>query len=235
MNRRIFLNNAGALTAGLILAGYSKIANSSEKPSSSNEQNKKEVTAVEDLMREHGILRRALFIYSETAVKLRSNSIINIEPLHKTSQIFRRFGQDYHEKQLEEAFIFPAIKNAGIKEAVYVDILATQHQRGRQIINYILTVTQAGQLQTGQKEPLAKAMESLVRMYHPHAAIEDTVIFPDWKNILSSEQYDQMSDKFEEIEHRSFGGNGFEDIRDQIAAIETELGMSDLSQFTAKL
>src|SRR5688500_15262232 len=38
------------------------------------ESEEKEVTASEDLMREHGILRRALIVYSEAAVRLRKNA-----------------------------------------------------------------------------------------------------------------------------------------------------------------
>ena len=38
-----------------------------------NGPKEKEVTAAEDLMREHGILRRALIVYSEAAVRLRKN------------------------------------------------------------------------------------------------------------------------------------------------------------------
>ena len=46
-------------------------------PSPSDEDNPNEpieVTAVEDLMREHGVLRRALLIYSEAAVRLRKDA-----------------------------------------------------------------------------------------------------------------------------------------------------------------
>ena len=69
-----------------------------------------EVTAVEDLMREHGILRRALLVYEEAAREMHtppSSSII--EALQKTARLFRSFGEDYHEKLLEEMYIFPFI------------------------------------------------------------------------------------------------------------------------------
>ncbi|MEO8648112.1 MAG: hypothetical protein ABI539_02990 [Acidobacteriota bacterium] len=64
----------------------------------------KEVTAVEDLMREHGILRRGLLVYSGAAMRLRKNAA-NVSPaaLQKIAKLFRTFGEDYHEKKLEEA------------------------------------------------------------------------------------------------------------------------------------
>ena len=79
-----------------------------------------------------------------------------------------------------------------------------------------------------------QVMISMVRMYRPHAAREDTIVFPAWKDILSEEQLDEMSEKFEDIEHQQFGEDGFENAVRQIASIEADLGMADLSQFTPK-
>jgi hypothetical protein len=42
-----------------------------------------------------------------------------------------------------------------------------------------------------------------------------------------------LSDQFEEIEHKMFGKDGFDDAVERIGAIETSLGFADLSQFTA--
>jgi hemerythrin-like domain-containing protein len=64
------------------------------------------VTATEDLMREHGVLRRALLVYSAAAVNLRGNpSSISSDALQKIAKLFRAFGEEYHEKKLEEAYI----------------------------------------------------------------------------------------------------------------------------------
>ena len=62
-------------------------------------------------------------------------------------------------------------------------------------------------------------------MYEEHAAIEDTVIFPTWKSRLSAHELDEMGERFEDIEHRTFGHDGFDDAVLQISAIEKELGI----------
>jgi hemerythrin-like domain-containing protein len=193
-----------------------------------------EVTATEDLMREHGVLRRALLVYSETAPKLRGNaSAVAPDALQKTAKLFRGFGEDYHEKRLEEAYIFPAVKQAGGPAATLPDILVAQHQRGREITDYILAVTNGAKLGAANAEPLARALEALVRMYEHHAAREDTIIFPAWKKTLSAEQLDEMGEKFEDIEREQFGTDGYEDAVKQIGDIEGALGLSDISQFNA--
>ena len=82
------------------------------------------VTAAEDLMREHGVLRRALLVYSETIPKLRGNALSFVpDMLQRTANLFRTFGEDYHEKKLEEAYIFPALKRAGGPVSGLTDIL----------------------------------------------------------------------------------------------------------------
>ena len=157
------------------------------------------------------------------------------DALQKTAKLFRAFGEDYHEKKLEEGFIFPAVKKAGGDAAGYTDILIEQHNRGREITEYILSVTKAAKIESGDAEPLAKAMESMVRMYRPHAAREDTVIFPAWKQTLTAKQLDEMNDKFEDIEQEMLGKNGFENAVKQISEIEAELGLADLAQFIAPI
>jgi hemerythrin-like domain-containing protein len=107
-----------------------------------------------------------------------------------------------------------------------------QHNRGREITDYILAVTEGTKIDANNAASLAQAMRSLVRMYRPHAAREDTIIFPAWKKTLTAGQLDEMKDKFEDIEHQMLGENGFENVVKQISDIETELGLADLAQFT---
>ena len=220
----------GGLSAGLILTGCSEANRVLSEPP--NEEG--EVTATEDLMREHGVLRRALFVYSEVAARLRSNvADVSLDAIQKTARLFRTFGEDYHERKLEEAFIFPAVKKAGGEASTYPDILIAQHNRGREITGYILAVTKTAKLNANDTEPLAQTLDSMVRMYRAHAAREDTIVFPAWKGTLTAKQLDEMNETFEDIEHEMFGEEGFEKAVRQISDIEAELGMADLKRFTA--
>jgi hemerythrin-like domain-containing protein len=221
------------LSAGILLASQSfHPAVAAEKSKKRGEEH--EVGAVEDLMREHGVLRRALLVYIETVPKLRTNpASLDAGAIARTARLFRSFGEDYHEKKLEEAHIFPAVRKAGGPAVAYVDVLIAQHNRGREITDYILGVAGKGAIGSGDAEPLARVFETFVLMYQNHAAREDTIVFPAWKEALSERQLREMGDEFEGIERQTFGKDGFEDAVKQIAEIEQTLGFADLAQFTA--
>lgn len=237
------------LLAGISIAGAGVLLNACRNPQTrsggaTNDENKEgpatgeaepvEVTATEDLMREHGILRRALLVYEEAAVKLRQDAnSVPPDVLEKAANLFRVFGEEYHEKQLEEVYIFPAVKKVPGAAAGYVDVLLGQHVRGREITDYLLSISKADRIASNSVEPLAKTLESFVRMYQHHAAIEDTVVFPAWKAAVGSHELDAMGEKFEEIEHDQFGDDGFEMALKRMEEIEQGLGLSNLDMFTA--
>jgi len=191
----------------------------------------KKIGAVEDLMREHGVLRRVLLVYRQTAVRLRAGAKIDTKPIRQAAQLFRDFGENYHERMLEQAYIFPTLRKGESPVAALVPTLVAQHDRGRDITDYIRTVTGKGAI--GDAEAFARALETLDVMYENHSAREDTIVFPAWREALSEKQLREMGDTFEDIEHRQFGKDGFDDAVKHIAAVEEALGFADLSQFTA--
>jgi len=216
MNRRLFL---AATAAAPVSAAFAKSA-------------EKEVTAVEDLMREHGILRRAYLVYAESIEGLRRDPAkVDARALNDTAKLFRAFGEDYHERKLEEAYIFPAVRKAGGKAAGYVDVLLAQHKRGREITDFILAKTSGGKV--GDGTALARVFEGFALMYANHTAREDTIVFPAWKAALSEHQLDEMGEKFEDIEKATFGRDGFDEAADKMDRIEAELGFASLARFTA--
>jgi hemerythrin-like domain-containing protein len=189
-----------------------------------------DVGAVEDLMREHGVLRRAILVFRACAGRLTVDQIVDAQALHRTAQLFRTFGEDYHEKKLEEDNIFPQVKKAGGAAAALVDVLLAQHQRGREIISHVLDATNGT---TFDNRAMASALQSFELMYEHHAAREDTILFPAWKKAIGAHEVEEMGDKFEDIEKAQFGGDGFDMAVKQIGEIEQTLGLANLAAFTA--
>jgi hemerythrin-like domain-containing protein len=224
----------GGLSGAVLAAGVSGAAFAAKQPKETKPpppEKEKKVGAVEDLMREHGVLRRALLVYRQSAAQLRAGAAIDPKRLRQTAQLFRDFGENYHERMLEQAHIFPALRKAQSPAAALVATLVAQHDRGREITDYIRAVTGKGKI--ADAEALARAFETFELMYESHAAREDTIVFPAWREGLSERQLHDMGQTFEDIEHRQFGKDGFEEAVKQIAAIEEALGFADLAQFTA--
>jgi hemerythrin-like domain-containing protein len=193
-----------------------------------------EVSATEDLMREHGVLRRILVVYRETAAALRTTpAALDAGALGAAAELFRTFGETYHEGLLEERHIFPAVRKLGGEAGALVDTLLAQHQRGREITAFVRDKCAAGKIAAADAEPLAGALDSFVRMYAAHTAYEDTIVFQAWRKSLSAKQLDEAGEQFEAIERQQFKGDGFDMAAVQIASIEQRLGLHDLARYTA--
>jgi hemerythrin-like domain-containing protein len=201
------------------------------------QQKEKELEAAEDLMREHGVLRRILLCYSAAGARLHGSTAGDVpsKPLAEAASIFRTFGEQYHERALEEKHVFPVVERKQGEAANYARILKIQHDRGRQITDYISSVTKSSRIAPADQKPLADALDAFVLMYQHHTAIEDTVVFPAWKEALPNKQYQELSEQFEELEQKMFGHDGFEDAVKRVSGIEKRLGISDLASFTAPL
>lgn len=192
------------------------------------------VTAPEDLMKEHGVLNRCLLIYEEGLRRLRANQEVPPELFQHTATLICHFVEEYHEKN-EENYIFPQFKKAG-KLMDLVNTLLQQHKAGRAVTARILHLSTPAMFRDAQnRERLVASVEIFIRMYRPHEAREDTVLFPALRTILPPRQVQALGQRMEEAEHKVLGDEGFERSVDQVAAIERQLGIYDLKQFTPRI
>jgi hemerythrin-like domain-containing protein len=191
-----------------------------------------EVSPAEDLMREHGVLKRILLIYGEAVRRLGANEDLPSKPVADAARIIRSFIEDYHSK-LEEDHLFPRFRRAN-KLVNLVDVLLQQHRTGRRLTDITLRLSAAQPVKSPEdRRLLAESMRLFVRMYSPHEAREDTVLFPAFRGLVSANEYGALGEDFERREHALFGKGGFEEIVERVAAIEKNLGILDLAQFTA--
>jgi hemerythrin-like domain-containing protein len=189
------------------------------------------VTPPEDLMREHGVLKRVLLIYREGIRRLQAGDEAPVQALNAGAGIIRNFIENYHE-HLEEQYVFPKLEQAN-KLADTTAVLRTQHKRGRTLTDRVLAATTAAAAPgKPARESLIQDMAAFIRMYEPHEAREDTVVFPALRDVVPARQFRDLAEIFEDEEHRRFGQTGFQGVVDNVANIEKSLGIYDLSQFT---
>ncbi|HEX2970921.1 MAG TPA: hemerythrin domain-containing protein [Tepidisphaeraceae bacterium] len=227
--RRDFVSLTAQAGAGLLLIGtFGRAAQEKDQNAPIGDQ---DVSPPEDLMREHGVLKRVLLIYGEALRRMEAKTEVPPDALADAAQIIRSFIEDYHEK-LEEDYLFPRFRKAN-KLVDLVQVLQTQHQAGRQLTDVTLRLATAQGLQNPEDSAkLADSLRQFIRMYSPHEAREDTVLFPAFREIVSAQEFDALGEQFEKKENQLFGQDGFEKTVDKVAGIEKKLGIYDLSQFT---
>jgi hemerythrin-like domain-containing protein len=208
MRRRQFLFAAAAAVPAVAAANPSRGRPKEAEP---------EIGPVEDLMREHGILRRVLLVYDEGVRRMRNGEKFDPQPVLRAAKLVQEFIEDYHEKN-EEQFLFPRFE---VKEVMpeLVSTLRAQHQAGRRLTHQIL-----------QQQQLLTSLEQFAHMYRAHAAREDTVLFPALYKVISHKEREQLGDRFEDIEHSL--PRDFDKARDEIASIEKAYDIADLNKYT---
>ena len=230
-HRRSFLKHSGILVAGGA-ATLSGVSFSQENRVKNRRPGKKEeeVTPVEDLAREHGLLNRLLLIYDEVNQRLSSKEDLDPRHVADSAGIIRNFIEDYHEK-LEEDYLFPRFEKAN-KLTDLVSVLRQQHQAGRVLTGKVMHLATDTLKSAAGRAALTGLLTQFVRMYRPHEAREDTILFPAIRSIVSDNEYDSLGEEFEKKEHQLFGAEGFDGVLGKVARIEKALGIYDLRQYT---
>src|SRR6266705_3478619 len=103
-SRRQFLAKGGIIIGAAAFARAGLFAAEPEKEG-------EEVSPAEDLMREHGVLKRVLLVYGEAIRRIETNEDLPPDTVANSAGIIRSFIEDYHEK-LEEDFLFPRFEKA---------------------------------------------------------------------------------------------------------------------------
>jgi hemerythrin-like domain-containing protein len=226
-DRRRFLTSSAA---SVLLLGCTRSSNGAAEPSAAKPDDDDEVTPVEDLMREHGVLRRVMYLYDEAAQRFEAHKEVPLDALAGCASIIRHVIEDYHEK-LEEDFLFPRYEKAG-KLAALTAILRRQHQAGRALTEQIVALAKAS-LADADRAALASTLRRFNHMYRPHAAREDTVLFPALRGLVGKKAYEEMGEQFEDKEKAMLGAYGFEKAVEEVSRLEQVFGVDDLAKLTA--
>jgi hemerythrin-like domain-containing protein len=231
-DRRNFLVAGGTLGATLLVPSIASVR--AEEPHKADEGDESEISAPEDLMREHGVLNRILLIYEEATRRLEHKEHVPADIFQKPAKLVRTFVEDYHER-LEEKFIFPKFtEKQNLVELV--DVLQKQHDAGRKLTDEILRMTAPAEYsQSKTRERIIENCHAFIRMYRPHEAREDTVLFPTLYKVASAKEINELGEQFEEQEHKLFGGDGFQENVEKVAEVEKQLGIYELGSFTPKV
>ena len=122
----------------------------------------------------------------------------------RLATLIRTFVEDYYER-LEEYFIFPEFERQK-KLVGLITVLHQQHEAGRKVTDIILRNAAGDQFRREDaRKEVVRSCEGFIRMYPPHEALEDTVLFPTLHKIVPAKKLEELGEKSEEAEDRLFG------------------------------
>jgi hemerythrin-like domain-containing protein len=185
-------------------------------------------TPGEELMTEHGVLKRLLLVYRAASDQLVADVAPPVTALVDAAQLIRDYVESFHEG-LEEAYVFPRVRDA---HPDLVRTLLVQHDRGRHLTTSIVTANTLDLTRPEARSVLQTWLEQFVRMYEPHEAWEDTVIYPALRDSTSQRELDLLAERFAELEQSHYGDAALQQVLDRVTDIEQQLGIGDLSSFT---
>ena len=226
LERRRFLSQIGK-TALTVIGGYVVAVRTAR---AQDEDEEGDIGPLEDLMREHGVLRRVLLVYEEGLRRIAARQDFPGNPFLAGAQLIRKFVEDYHEKN-EENFIFPKLRKSGGEVGREVAILLEQHQAGRKLTDEIIRVSTSNAKDNRLVDPVTQ----FIRMYRPHAAREDTIVFPAFRKAVSDTEFERVGDQMEKQEQKLFGKGGFAKMVEAVAEEERALGIYELDRFTPRI
>ncbi len=208
----------------------SRLASSTEPPPRAAAP--ADVNATEDLMREHGVLRRVLIVYEEGGRRLAKGDESVAGVLAGAATLVERFVEAYPEI-LEEQLVFPRFEKHPTLGPLCAT-LRTQHAVGRRLTQVILAEARRPAKERPDRAPLVRALGDFSHMYAAHAAREDTDLFPAFHALFTEKEFDALGDQFEAEEARLLGKEGFEGAVKHVAELEEKLGLGELAGFTPR-
>lgn len=190
-----------------------------------------EVSPLEDLMREHGVVLRLMLIYQEFVKRLERGEKFDYTALGKTTDIIQQFIEEYHEVN-EENYIFTRFQHDKLL-ADLVKILTAQHEVGRAITRKIKKYAQDRDINSdADRDAIIRLMNEYIWMYCAHAAREDTELYQAFRATVNDQEYNKIAAIFENEETAKFGEDGFNKIVHMVVDIEKQLGIENLAHYT---
>lgn len=191
------------------------------------EEHGEDISPAEDLMREHGVTGRLLLVYAAFLAAAEKGDDRKVKVAAAAASLVKRFVHEYHET-LEDEFVFPRFRKAE-KLAELVRVLHRQHEIGRVLTDDLLALSSPGLAgDAARLKEFGEKARIFAAMYAPHAAREDTVVFPALRDLMPRGEYAALGERFEEMEHARFGKSGFAGIVEEVAALEEQLGIHEL-------
>ncbi|WP_230742715.1 hemerythrin domain-containing protein [Methanooceanicella nereidis] len=194
------------------------------------EKGLREISATEELSREHAILTRLIIAMENVLTRLSSDMKTDLTPLNQSALIIKNIVIDHHMK-FEEENIYPKFKYDKTLMEV-ADKLQAQHDMARETTKRMLELTKSKKIgNEKERDELIQSgimMSDLIRV---HIAWEESVLFTALQAALPKSSIEELDRKMLEDEAKFIGDEGLEKLFDDLSRIERAAGTHDISAF----
>jgi hemerythrin-like domain-containing protein len=193
--------------------------------------NVKTISPIEVLSRDHGLMRRILFIYEEVIRRCCPTEDLPTELIRQAAENYRKLANDFHQK-LEDEFLFSPMAQAG-NSVDLIDVLSQQHIADQRLTGRLLRLTSASIFKNdSNRSETRNILCNQARMMSRHMAWEESELFPAFFAMVSTKDYRDLSEIFARRQEQIFGCEGINAVISDIADMENTLGIHNVGGFT---
>jgi hemerythrin-like domain-containing protein len=168
-------------------------------------------TATETLRHEHEAILKMLTATEEVARRIDSGKAVNPEILSGLLEFLQLFADRCHHGK-EEEHLFPKLEQKGFAHnAGPIAVMLKEHNHGRELISKMAAAAEAyahGNKEAGKR--WAEAARAYAGLLRAHIQKENQVLFVMAEQALSSEEQEELSQAFEEVELEKLGAGTHE-------------------------
>ncbi len=162
--------------------------------------------ATDILSSEHRVIERVIAALETGARRLNNGEAVRPGFFLDAADFIKGFADGCHHRK-EEGVLFKRMADAGIPvQGGPIAVMLAEHEQGRAFTHAMRSA--AEKLQAGEvsaKAAVAQNALGYAALLRQHILKEDNVLFPMAGRVIPANQYQQVLDDFEHVEHEETG------------------------------
>ncbi|HEU4759885.1 MAG TPA: hemerythrin domain-containing protein [Dehalococcoidia bacterium] len=183
--------------------------------------------ATEELVTEHRAIERMLAVLEAAAQRLEAAQRVRPNLFREAADFVRNFADRCHHGK-EEENLFPRLEQRGVPSGGGpIGVMLFEHEEGRGFIGAIeaaIPAYERGDPAAGRA--IAENALAYVELLRGHIWKEENVLFPMADQVLSAEDQDDLTERFERVETEVMGQGVHERYHELLDALEREMALA---------
>lgn len=159
------------------------------------------MTAINQMTIEHGHIETVVKSLQDAVAALENHKRLSVEKLRNVVEFLRVYADQRHH-QREEGLFFPLLVKRGVPpQGCPIGGLNHDHEKGRTLVSAL--EEQIGLYEQQRPEAdqaLRQTLQEIVKLYRHHLWMEDAMVFPMAKKLISVDDNRELLIKFAKLD-----------------------------------